>query len=119
MNKNNFCLIFSYLKGEKLKLGLYLLLVIITYFPALISAFFWGLALEALVTQKIINFITYIILWESIQILCYAILPIPRDYIANYLEIKFSKNVLKDLYHKITELPAIAFEEIGVGEFIN
>lgn len=40
MNKNNFCLIFSYLKGEKLKLGLYLLLVIITYFPALISAFF-------------------------------------------------------------------------------
>ena len=29
------------------------------------------------------------------------------------------KNVSKDLYQKIDNLPAIAFEEIGVGEFIN
>lgn len=36
-----------------------------------------------------------------------------------YLEIKFTKNVSKDLYQKIDKLPAIAFEEIAVGEFIN
>ncbi len=28
-------------------------------------------------------------------------------------------NVSKDLYTKIDDLPAIAFEDIGVGEFIN
>lgn len=37
----------------------------------------------------------------------------------NYLEIKFTKNVSKDLYTKISNLPAKAYEEIGVGEFIN
>ena len=43
----------------------------------------------------------------------------PRDFLYNYLEIKFMKNVSKDMYKKIDKLPAIAFEEIGVGEFIN
>ena len=37
----------------------------------------------------------------------------------NYLEIKKKKNVSKDLYSKISNLPAKAFEERGVGELIN
>lgn len=120
MSKNrNFKLIWHYLKHDRLKLLLYLLLVIITYIPALISAFLWGLALESLVGKNMTNFILYLITWESVHIICYSILTIPRDYLYNYLEIKFSQNVLKDFYHKVTELPAIAFEDIGVGEFIN
>ena len=49
----------------------------------------------------------------------YAILSVPRDFLYNYLEVKFMRNVSKDLYRKITDLPARSFEEIGVGEFIN
>ena len=118
-NMRNFKLIFEYLKEDKLKLFAYIFLIIVTYIPAIISAFLWGYALEALIAKNIGEFIMYIAIWEGIHILCYAILPIPRDYLYNYLEIKFSKNVLKDLYHKVIDLPAIAFEEIGVGEFIN
>ena len=118
-NMRNFKLIFEYLKNDKLKLFTYIFLIIVTYIPAIISAFLWGYALEALIAKNIGEFIMHIAIWEGIHILCYAILPIPRDYLYNYLEIKFSKNVLKDLYHKVIDLPAIAFEEIGVGEFIN
>ena len=115
----NFKLIFSYLKGDKIKLCLYFLLVILTYLPTLLSSFFWGYAIQALIKNDFNNFLLFMLLREGMHILFYAILSIPRDLTYNYLEIKFSKNVLKDLYRKITEMPASAFEEIGVGEFIN
>ena len=115
----NFKLIFSYLKGDKIKLCLYFLLVILTYLPTLLSSFFWGYAIQALIKNDFNNFLLFMLLREGMHVLFYAILSIPRDLTYNYLEIKFSKNVLKDLYRKITEMPASAFEEIGVGEFIN
>lgn len=117
--KNNFKILWHYLKDDKLKLIIYLTLVILTYIPALITSVLWGFALEHLTNMNFKMFLFFLILWESLYILFYVILSIPRDFLYNALELKFSKNVLKDLYHKITELPAIAFEEIGVGEFIN
>lgn len=117
--KNNFKILWHYLKDEKLKLIAYLILVILTYIPALITSVLWGFALEHLTNMNFRMFLFFLILWESLFIFFYVILSIPREFLYNYLEIKFSKSVLKDLYHKITELPAIAFEEIGVGEFIN
>lgn len=117
--KNNFKILWHYLKDDKLKLLTYLTLVILTYIPGLLSAILWGLALEHLTNMNFKMFLFYLTIWESSFILFYVILSAPRDFLYNYLEIKFSKNVLKDLYHKITELPALAFEEIGVGEFIN
>ena len=117
--KNNFKILWHYLKDDKLKLILYLTLVILTYIPGILSAVLWGIALEHLTNMNFKMFLFFLILWESMYILFYVVLSMPRDYLYNYLEIKFSKNVLKDLYHKITELPAIAFEDIGVGEFIN
>ena len=117
--KNNFKILWHYLKDDKLKLFTYLTLVILTYIPGLLSAILWGLALEHLTNMNFKMFLLYLTIWESSFIFFYVILSTPRDFLYNYLEIKFSKNVLKDLYHKITELPAIAFEEIGVGEFIN
>lgn len=98
---------------------MYMFLVLITYIPSLISAYFWGNALESLVTHNFYQFTIYLVIWESIYIIFYTILQIPRDMLYNYLEIKFTKNVSKDLYKKIDNLPAKAFEEIGVGEFIN
>ncbi|MBP3920030.1 MAG: ABC transporter ATP-binding protein [Bacilli bacterium] len=116
---NNFKILWHYLKDEKIKLTLYLILVILTYVPALLSALVWGIALEHLTNMNFKMFFIYLLIWESMYILFLSLATIPRDYLYNYLEIKFSKNVLKDLYHKITELPAIAFEDVGVGEFIN
>ena len=117
--KNNFKILWHYLKDDKLKLISYLTLVILTYIPALITSVLWGFALEHLTNMNFKMFLFFLMLWESLYILFYVVFSIPRDLLYNYLELKFSKNVLKDLYHKITELPAIAFEEMGVGEFIN
>ena len=117
--KNNFRILWQYLKDDKLKLFAYLTLVILTYIPGLLSAILWGFALEHLTNMNFKMFLFFLILWEGLYIFFYVILSTPRDFLYNYLEVKFSKNVLKDLYHKITELPAIAFEDIGVGEFIN
>lgn len=116
---NTFKIIFSYLKYEKLKLFIYIILVILTYIPRLLSSFFWGYALEALIENSFTIFMTYLVLRQAMDILFFCVLSVPRDLIYNSLEIKFSKNVIKDLYRKISNMPAIAFEEIGVGEFIN
>lgn len=116
---NSFKIIWHYLKDEKLRLFTYIVLVLLTYLPTLMAAYFWGKALEFLILKDIINFVKYLALWEGLYILFYSILQIPRDKIYNYLEIKFMKNVSKDLYKKIDNLPAKAFENIGVGEFIN
>lgn len=119
MKDKPFKLIFEYLKDDKIKVFLYLFLVLITYIPDIASTFFWGFAVEALITKDFSTFVFYLICWQSVHILIYSVLSTPRDLLYNYLEIKFNKNIIKDLYHKITDLPAIAFEEIGVGEFIN
>ncbi len=115
----SFKIIWHYLKDDKLKLFIYIVLVILTYLPVLMAAYFWGKALEFLILKNIVKFIKYLALWEGLYILFYSILQVPRDKIYNYLETKFMKNVSKDLYRKIDNLPAQAFEEIGVGEFIN
>ena len=112
-------LIFHYLKDDKGKLILYLFLMVLTYIPALLSSFFWGYAIEGLIANSINTFLLFLFLREGLHILFYTILSVPRDLLYNYLEIKFSQSVIKDMYHKITEMPAIAFENIGVGEFIN
>lgn len=116
---SSFKILFHYLKDEKLKMFIYILLVLFTYVPSLVTAYFWGIALEALISKNFNEFVLYLAIWEGIYIFFYTILQIPRDTLYNYLEIKFTKNVSKDLYKKIDMLPAKAFEEIGVGEFIN
>ena len=112
-------IIMRYLKGEKLRLFIYLFLVIITYIPALLTSFFWGYAIEGLVEGDFNKFLIFVTFRETTNVLFYAILSYPRDYLYKYLEITFTKNVVKDLYNKMQNLPAIAFEDIGVGEFIN
>ena len=116
---SSFKILFHYLKDEKLKLFIYVFLVALTYLPSLATAYFWGLALEKLILKDFSSFVIYLAIWEGIYILFYTVLQIPRDKLYNYLEIKFMRSVSFDLYKKIDCLPARAFEEIGVGEFIN
>ena len=115
----SFKILFRYLKDEKIKLFLYILLVVCSYLPSLFGVYYWGLAVEKLVLNDFNSFVFYLIIMSGVNILFYSILQIPRDSLYNYLEIKFTKNVSKDLYRKIDCLPARSFEEIGVGEFIN
>ena len=119
MKKNSFKLLFHYLKHDKLKIAVYIFLILLNYLPSLISAYFWGKALEFLIIKDMMNFSIYLAIWSSIYIIFYTFLQVPTQKIYNYLSIKFMKNVSKDLYRKIDNLPAIAFEDIGVGEFIN
>ncbi len=116
---SNFKLLFKYFKKDKLKLFLYVFLVLCTYMPALISAYFWGKALEDLISKNISGFVLYLGIWVGIYIICFTFVQYYKDKLYNYLEIKFTKNVSIDLYNKIDKLPAIAFEDIGVGEYIN
>lgn len=115
----HFKILWNYIKDDKLKLFLYILLVALTYLPALLAVYLWGQAVDALTAKDFNEFATYLICYSSIYILLYTFLQLPRDYLYTYFEIKFTKNVSKDLYKKMDKLPAIAFEEIGVGEFIN
>lgn len=115
----NFKLLWYYLKDEKLKLFIYLFLAFIGTLPSLCSAYFIGMALEGLINKNFGNFILYLSIWSSMYIIFYCILQVPRERLFSYLNIKFNKNVIKDLYKKVTDLPCIAHEEIGVGEFIN
>jgi len=116
---NTIKIIWHYLKSAKLKLFLYIFLVVCTYLPVLLNAYFWGMALEGLILKDFSKFVLYLGLWEGLYILFYSLLQIPRDALYNELEIQFTKNVSKDLYHKLDNLPAKAFEDIGVGEWIN
>lgn len=116
---SSFKILFHYFRDEKFRLALYILLVMLSYLPALANAYFWGVALEKLINKDLIGFTTYLAIWEGIYIFFYTILQIPREKLYNYLEIKFTTSVSKDLYRKIDNMPAKAFEEIGVGEFIN
>jgi ATP-binding cassette subfamily B protein len=116
---NYFKLIFKYLNKDKFKIFIYILLVLSTHVPVLSAVYFWGKALEYLLQNNLNMFLFYLLIWIGIYVMCYTVLQFFKDKLYNYLEIKFTKNVSIDLYNKIDKLPAIAFEEIGVGEFIN
>ncbi len=115
----NFKLIFKYLKNDKYKLIIYSILLIIVFAPSLYSAFLWGKALEFLLVKDITNFSLYLLYWVILAILSFSVFMYITERLYNSMEVNFTKNISKDLYKKIDKLPAIAFEEIGVGEFVN
>ena len=114
-----FKILFRYFKNDKLKLSLYIILTISKHFEPLINAFIWAKAFEALTLGLTSEFIKYLIAWSGLIIFTWVIIQLPTDLLYNYLEKKFMENVSKDLYTKVSLLPAVAFEEVAVGEFIN
>lgn len=119
INYEDFKVIYYYLKNQKLKVFIYLILVILTVLPDALGGFLWGLALELLVKKNMTLFSLYLIIYSSLYFLTYSVFMNIRQKLYSSLEIEFTKNITKDLYAKIDALPAKAFEEIGVGEFIN
>lgn len=114
-----FKVLLRYFKNDKLKLILYIFLTVVMHFEPLVNAFIWSSVFQALSDGKEAAYILYLVSWSGILILCWVIFLIPRDLLYNYLEKKFMENVSIDLYKKVGDMPAIAFEDIGTGEFIN
>ena len=114
-----FKILFRYLKEDKVLLMIYLVFSILRYFEPLLNAFIWANAFEALSKGNEKQFLLFLSCWSGVIILCWVVLSLPIDLIYNKLEKKFMTNVNKDLYAKVSNLPAVAYEEIGVGEFIN
>lgn len=115
----NFKILFRYFKDDKLLLSTYIIFTVLKFFESLVNAFVWANAFQALSEGNTGGFVKYLILWSSIIIIAWVIIQLPTSLIYNKLEKKFMENVSKDLYAKVTDLPAIAFEDIGVGEYIN
>ena len=55
----HFKILFKYFKEDRLKIVLYIILVLTTYLPALLAAFFWGKAVEYLLIKNFIGFVKY------------------------------------------------------------
>ncbi len=115
----NFKILLRYFKNNKIELCLYILLTVTKYFEPLINAFVWANAFQSITDGNRIEFIKCTIMWSTLIITSSVIINLPTELIYNKLEKKFMEEVSKDLYSKINKMPAIAFEEIGIGEFIN
>ncbi len=115
----NFKILLRYFKDDQLLLFTYIFLTIVKYFEPLVNAFIWAEAIDAIAGGNKRLFFICLILWSSIIIVAWVFIQMPTDLIYNKLEKKFMENVNKDLYVKVSDMPAIAFEDIGVGEFIN
>lgn len=116
---NSFKLIFHYLKEDKVKMILLVILMICNYIPDLCCPIFIGKALEFLLLKKYALFVKYLVLYFSGYVIVYGVLLIPRLILYNKLQMCFINKVCKDMYNKYQNLPAIAFEKAGVGELIN
>ena len=116
---NSFKLIFHYLKEDKVKMILLVILMICNYIPDLCCPIFIGKALEFLLLKKYALFVKYLVLYFSGYVIVYGVLLIPRLILYNRLQMSFINKVCKDMYNKYQNLPAIAFEKAGVGELIN
>ena len=116
---NSFKLIFHYLKEDKVKIILHVILMICNYIPDLCCPIFIGKALEFLLLKKYALFVKYLVLYFSGYVIVYGVLLIPRMILYNKLQMSFINKVCKDMYNKYQNLTTIAFEKAGVGELIN
>ena len=114
-----FRLLFRYFKNKKLQFIIYIFLTLLNFIPYLFTALIWGFALEALLKNQFQEFVYIIIAYESIQVIFHSLIYNIRAKLYKTLELEFISHVSKDLYRKVDQLPAVAFEEMGVGEFTN
>ena len=115
----NFKIIIKYLKKEKVRVILYILLSIIINIVPLTTSIFWAYTVDNLTTNQEVNFLIFLALFSLSNILSWSIIYTLQELLYNRLEKIFIKNGQIELYNKILNLPAIAFEDMGVGELTN
>ena len=96
----HFKIFWNYIKDDKFKLFLYVILVALSYLPALVAVYFWGVAVEALTSKDFNQFALYLTVYEGIYILLYTFLqikvlstPVNRLY--------FHESTFFPIYHHI------------------
>ncbi|MDD6323947.1 MAG: ABC transporter ATP-binding protein [Bacilli bacterium] len=115
----HFKLMLKYLKDDVLQIILYVIFSILLNVLPLLTSIFWAYVVDNLTTNQQTNFIIFLALFSLSNILSWAICSTIQDLLYNKLEKDFIKNGQIDLYNKILDLPAIAFEDMGVGELTN
>ena len=115
----NFKTILYYLRNKKVMLIIYIILILLLNLTPVVKAYLWANAFQELIDGNKYGFTMYILLEGVIFVIIFPIITALSGIIYTKLENKFIENVNKDLYKKITKLPAIAFEDYSVGEFIN
>ena len=80
----HFKIFWDYIKDDKFKLFLYVMLVALSYLPALVAVYFWVVAVVALTSKDFNQFALYLKVYEVIYILLYTFLQITRDYLYTY-----------------------------------
>lgn len=115
----HFKLMLKYLKNDKLQIILYVIFSILLNVLPLSISIFWAYAVDNLTTNQQANFIIFLALFGLSNILTWSICSTIQELLYNKLEKNFIKNGQINLYNKILDLPAIAFEDMGVGELTN
>lgn len=111
--------LWRFLKEDKIKLILYIIIIFILSFQMLLYPYFWGKAISYLLKYDINKFLIYLGCWSGLALAVRIFLDIPSDYLRNTLEIKFMKKVSKALFSKVIDLPCKAYEAHSVGELVN
>ncbi|HBA37814.1 MAG TPA: hypothetical protein DCY94_03745 [Firmicutes bacterium] len=115
----NFKIAFEYLGREKFKAVLYIIINLSMHSHMIAIPYIWGMALEALIGKNQSAFLNYMIVYTGLYILFFSVLAYIAEKLLNSIRINFIKNISKDMYAKVNELPARAFEEKGVGELVS
>ncbi len=119
MKNNAIGLLWKYIKPYKTKLILYGIFNVFKYIGLIFSPILLGLAIEHLTNKIWSSFLIALVFYFLLRVVCYLIMDFLCVRIYNYLEKQFVENVTRDMYRKINDLPAIAFEEKGTGEISN
>ncbi|MGE5455980.1 MAG: ABC transporter ATP-binding protein [Ignavibacteriales bacterium] len=108
-----------YFEKDTKNLILFIILTFLLCFRGLLFPYLWGIAIEELTLKHFNNFILYLAMWGGLSLFLDISMQLPNNLLNNKLELNFMQKVSKDLYSKILKLPAVAYEDHGVGEFVN
>ena len=114
-----FKIVLDFFKKEKLCLIIFIISTLFMNIIPIVSSIMWANTVESLSLNNQSDFFKFLLLWLLLTILVWSIIRLIRGLIYNRLEKNFIKNGSIKLYDKILKLPAIAFEEIGVGQLTN
>lgn len=115
----HFKLILKYLKNDKLKIFLYVIFSILLNVLPLVISIVSAYLLDSLTSNKQLSFIFFLVILYLSNVITWSICNVILELIYNKLENNFVKNGQVELYNKMLNLPAIAFEDMGVGELTN
>ncbi len=114
-----FKLTLNYLKKDKLYLFFFVLVDILYNVVPLLVSIFWAQAVNSITIMDQPQFIINLVLWVLSEIISWGIIQIIHNYIYIKLENDFIRESSVDLYKKMINLPALAYEDMGVGELTN